>query len=165
MTAIAYTITALALPDRPGVLGLAAQPGRQDLDADIAAIRAWGAVAVVTLQTLDELDALGIARLGAAVRAAGLDWHHLPIRDLGAPPAALADDWTAVCAALVERLERGERIVVHCRGGLGRTGTIAASLLVARGFDPEAAIALVRHVRPGAIETDEQERWVLALSR
>jgi protein-tyrosine phosphatase len=165
MTTVAYSITALALPDRPGVLGLAPYPGRIDLEADVAAIRAWGAAAVVTLQPADELDVLGIGRLGALVRAAGLDWHHLPIRDLCAPAEEAEAGWDALRDAVLDRLERGDRIVVHCRGGLGRTGTIAASLLVARGLDPESAIALVRHVRPGAIETTDQERWILALSR
>ncbi|MCC7271790.1 MAG: dual specificity protein phosphatase family protein [Alphaproteobacteria bacterium] len=160
-----YTITTLALPERPGVIGLAPVPGRVDLDADIATIRAWGAVTVVTLQPQDELEWLGIGRLGAMMVAAGLEWHHLPIFDLRAPDDAFERVWESVAPTLLERLERGERILIHCRGGFGRTGTVAARLLVARGLDPEAAIALVRHTRPGSIETDDQERHVLALSR
>jgi len=55
-------------------------------------------------------------------------------------------------------------VMVHCRGGFGRTGTVAARLLVERGLDPAAAMALVRHTRPGSIETSEQELYVLALT-
>lgn len=165
MTIVAFSITALALPDRPGVIGLAPYPGRIDLEADIAAIRAWGATTVVTLQPHEELEGLGLSRLSHRIQAAGLDWHHLPILDLTAPGAGMDAEWQGLCQAIVGRLDRGERVVIHCRGGFGRTGTVAASLLVARGIDPEAAISLVRHVRPGSIETDDQERWVLALSR
>lgn len=57
----------------------------------------------------------------------------------------------AAARKLVERilraLERGNNVVVHCWGGLGRAGTIAASCLVARGCLPAKAIALVRSTR------------------
>jgi ADP-ribosyl-[dinitrogen reductase] hydrolase len=56
----------------------------------------------------------------------------------------------------------GGRVLLHCRGGLGRAGTIAARLLVELGMEPGKAVQAVRHVRPGAIETIEQERHVLA---
>jgi ADP-ribosyl-[dinitrogen reductase] hydrolase len=58
-------------------------------------------------------------------------------------------------------LRRKLNVLVHCRGGLGRAGTIAARLLVELGMEPTKAIASVRGVRPGAIETSEQERFVL----
>jgi ADP-ribosyl-[dinitrogen reductase] hydrolase len=159
-----YSITALALPERPGIIGLAPVPGRVDLDADVATIRAWGAASVVTLQPQDELEWLGIGHLGQAITAGGLEWHHLPILDLRAPDAAFERAWEGMATAVLGRLDRGERVMVHCRGGFGRTGTVAARLLVARGLAPAAAVALVRHTRPGSIETDEQEQYVLALA-
>ena len=54
-------------------------------------------------------------------------------------------------------------LLVHCRGGLGRAGTIAARLLVELGMEPKQAIASVRAVRPGAIETSDQEDFVLGI--
>jgi hypothetical protein len=58
-------------------------------------------------------------------------------------------------------LRSGSDVLVHCRGGLGRAGTIAARLLVELGMKPATAIASVRAVRPGAIETSDQEKFVL----
>ena len=52
---------------------------------------------------------------------------------------------------------------MHCRGGLGRTGIVAASLLIGFGIGPRDAIVAVRKARPGAIETLQQERYVLGL--
>jgi ADP-ribosyl-[dinitrogen reductase] hydrolase len=69
--------------------------------------------------------------------------------------------WESVGAELRERLRRGEGLVVHCRSGLGRAGTIAARLLVEFGEHPETALEQVRAVRPGAVETREQERYML----
>ena len=62
-------------------------------------------------------------------------------------------------------LREDRNILVHCRGGLGRAGTIAARLLIEIGIDPKIAISEVRAVRPGAIETVEQEKYVLSIRR
>ena len=56
-------------------------------------------------------------------------------------------------ARLRERLRAGERVLVHCRGGLGRAGAVAARLLIEFGATPVTAIAQVRAARPRAIET------------
>ena len=60
-------------------------------------------------------------------------------------------------------LRSGRDVLVHCRGGLGRAGTIAARLLIELGMEPATAIRQVRAVRPGAIETLEQEKYVLGI--
>ncbi len=53
-------------------------------------------------------------------------------------------------------------MLVHCSSGYGRSGTMAACYLVAEGRSPEEAIREMRRLRPGAIETDEQEAMVRA---
>ncbi len=62
-----------------------------------------------------------------------------------------------------ERLLSGEDVLLHCRAGLGRTGTIAARLLVEFGHDPESAIAAVRRARQGTVENAEQADYVRSL--
>lgn len=74
-----------------GVLGMTLCPGKQgdsvfgaswarDLATDIAAIREWGASAVVTLIETHELEMLGVQALPDAMREAGIEWHHLPVK-------------------------------------------------------------------------------------
>lgn len=156
-----------------GRLGLTLCPGKQDpramtgpwardLTLDLAAISAWGAGALVTLMASHELVQLGVGGLGAATRQHGLDWHHLPIRDVSVPNATFVADWPAASKALHAHLCEGHGVLVHCRGGLGRSGLVAAGLLIELGEAPARALARVRALRPGAVETAEQERYVLS---
>ncbi|MGU3465572.1 ADP-ribosylglycohydrolase family protein [Methylobacterium sp. C33D] len=155
-----------------GMIGITFAPGKKqasgltglherDLAADLDAVAAWGAAAVVTLMQADELDRYRIPAIGEEVRARFMEWHHLPIRDVDVPDAAFEAGWPGHSARLRALVAAGNRVLVHCRGGLGRAGMVAARLLVEMGADPEAAIAAVRRARdPHAVETRAQEAWV-----
>lgn len=133
------------------------------LDADIAVLAQWRARALVTLLQPFELTLLGVEDLGARTQAQGLAWWHLPVTDGAAPGETFERAWRAdVGPALHAQLDAGERLVVHCRAGIGRSGSVAARLLIERGMDPEQAIVAVRRARPGAIESPEQAMWVRA---
>jgi atypical dual specificity phosphatase len=87
---------------------------------------------------------------------------HEPILDFSAPDA----ETLARCVAFLrEAIGRGERAVVHCHAGYGRTGTVLAAYLAAEGESPRRAIERVRSLRPGSIETREQEEAVLRFAR
>jgi len=138
-------------------------PAPPDADADLRALVDWGARALVTLVEPFELDLLGVPELGERARAHGMAWWHLPIIDGSAPGSAFERRWPETAPELHALLDADGRIVVHCRAGLGRSGAVAARLLVERGSDPHRALAAVRRARPGAVETGEQAHWVLDL--
>jgi atypical dual specificity phosphatase len=75
---------------------------------------------------------------------------HLPVKDFHAP------SYEQVNAALAYMAKTSSRVAVHCKGGLGRTGTLIACLYVAEGLSADEAIRRVRAERPGAIETRTQ---------
>lgn len=167
-------IAEVAAP-RGGTVGLTLCPGKRqsgamtgawarDLDIDLRAIRDWGAAIVVTLVTAEELRDLEVEGFGEAVAALGMAWLHLPIRDFSTPTPEWERRWSAERAAVHAELDRGGRVLIHCKGGLGRAGTIAARVLIERGLSAEAAIRAIRGVRPGAIETASQASYVKALS-
>lgn len=148
----------------PGKKQPAAASGswNRDLDIDLDAIAAWGATATVTLIEDAEIEALGVKGLGNAVASRHMEWLHLPITDVSVPGPAFETAWQSAGERLRARLRDGFDVVVHCKGGLGRAGSVAARLMVELGVEPAKAVHVVRHARPGAIETQAQERHVLA---
>ncbi|HEY7485040.1 MAG TPA: protein-tyrosine phosphatase family protein [Streptosporangiaceae bacterium] len=68
--------------------------------------------------------------------------------------------------ALGDRAHAGRRVEVACGGGVGRTGTVIACLVVLTGRPPAEAIAWTRaHYHPKAVETPWQRRWVARFPR
>jgi len=89
----------------------------------------------------------------------GLHTSHLPLADFTAPTVEQA----ATAVGTINRfLVANEPVVVHCEGGMGRTGTILACYLVSQGATAADAVAEIRTRRPGSIETAEQEASVAA---
>ena len=164
-------IAAIACGPGLGQIGVTFAPGKTQanaasgawqrvLAADLDVIAAWNAAAVVTLVEDHELTDLRITGLGAEVRRRHMEWHHLPIRDVNTPDARFETHWMAAGEGLRALLRAGMNVLVHCKGGLGRAGTLAARLLVELGHAPDDAVTAVRTARPGAIETDAQWAWV-----
>lgn len=164
-------IFTLEVPGKSGLIGLAPCPGirlesakrvnpQKLVKRDIAAFQEWGATGVVTLNETDELYDLGLENLGDELQAAGLWWRHLPIVDMNVPLPEFEETWRIEGQQISSSLAAGERVVIHCLAGLGRTGMIAARLLVDMGVPPDTAIVDVRRVRPRAIQTTAQEDYV-----
>jgi ADP-ribosyl-[dinitrogen reductase] hydrolase len=171
-TSLSHPLIIANLPVGSGAVGVTFCPGKRgdsvfgapwarDVGLDLDVIQAWGATAVVTLVTGHELVCLGVPDLGERICERGLQWHHLPIADLNAPGPGFEARWPDVAVQLRRLITDGGRVLVHCRGGLGRAGTVAACLLVELGVAPRDAVRRVRAARPNAIETAAQERYVL----
>lgn len=150
-----------------GRVGLTIAPGKvnpdgpvRSLGADLTRLRDdHGASHLVCLLEDDELPMLGIDALPQAAVEAGMAFHRLPIRD-GATPRE-RDDVTRLVAAITGWAATGENVVIHCRGGLGRSGTIGGCVLRAAGMDGHAALAELAVARgPSCPETPEQRRYI-----
>jgi atypical dual specificity phosphatase len=112
-------------------------------------------IAVIVSLTETELSPAVLAEFD-------VEYHHLPVRDFGAPTPEQIDRFVST----VQRARKaGVKTLVHCFAGRGRSGTMAACYLVSLGRSADEALDEVRALRPGAIETPEQEEAVRDYAR
>ena len=156
----------------PGRLGMTFAPdmwagsvgGRweRDLAADMRALEEEHETNVlVSLMEDHEYRSYQIPELLKRDEFGDIEILRFAIEDIGVPREAESERFEAFVKDVVRHLEQGQNVVVHCRGGLGRTGTLAACVLVALGRHPaDEAIAAVREARNGTVQTREQEDFV-----
>jgi protein-tyrosine phosphatase len=124
--------------------------------------RAWRLArinTVVSLLEATEETELDLSREALSAAANGLEFRSFPIPDRGLPSSR--EDVSRLVTALAAVLQAGKNVAVHCRQGIGRSGLIVASILIAAGEDSETALANIARARGLAVpETDVQYRWI-----
>ena len=96
------------------------------------------------------------------INEAGLMRIHVPVVDMTAPTQEQLDQ----CLSAIKRAnERNMGVVVHCSAGLGRTGTVLACYFVQQGMSAKNAVARVRRMRPGSVETEDQADAVVQYAK
>jgi protein-tyrosine phosphatase len=125
------------------------------MDKDIASLKQDGATAIVSLITEQEYTEYGVKGLKQAYKDAGLELISYPILDQGIPDSATLPN---LLKAIDEELSKDGSVILHCVGGLGRSGTVAAAYLMDKfQLQAEQAIATVReHRSQRAVESKEQ---------
>ncbi|PJG58258.1 cyclin-dependent kinase inhibitor 3 family protein [Aeromonas cavernicola] len=152
----------LELPRVDGQLLLTPCPGTQQvaLSQALEQLRLAGAHGVITLMTTTELEKFELTQLGQQVTQAGMRWFQLPISDDRAPDAEFDVRWQQVLPSLLDLLQDGKHVAIHCRGGSGRTGLVAATILLTLGQPPLEAIAMVKAIRPKALTLATHLQWL-----
>lgn len=143
-----------------GILALSALPGAGgDFEGDLAHIHDWQPGLVISLTSRIEMIAAGAETLGTEIQSMASRWVHLPIADFGVPTPEAAQRWPDVSQSARQALEGGGRVLVHCRGGCGRSGMMVLRLMIEAGEPPDQALARLRNLRPCAVETQAQMDW------
>ncbi len=143
-----------------GTLAIMAQPASQgELQPAIAAIAARGIHQVVSLLESAEVRLLGLEHEAELVNAASMQFLSFPITDMGLPGSSEA--FAGLAWQLYQQIEAGSNVVIHCRGGIGRSGLLAAAVLLHAGFEVPQAFAEVARKRGRQVpETVEQGNWL-----
>jgi protein-tyrosine phosphatase len=149
---------ALVLTPCPGTKGIS-------LTASLEQLKEQGVQAVVTAINSAEMASKNVQTLGEETQALGMQWFHLPIEDDCAPDAEFAEKWQQVSPELHKIVQQGGKIALHCMGGSGRTGLLAANLLLEMHWNLPTIIAKVQALRPGAFTREVQIEYVEALAK
>lgn len=152
-----------ALPVGGGTLAIASLPGRGgDYRGDLGVFNEWKPGIVISMTTEAEMVEVGGENLGSDIQALASRWYHLPVRDFETPDAETAALWPEVSRNVRQALRGGGRVIVHCRGGCGRSGMVALRLMVECGEEPFKALRRLRALRDCAVETKAQMQWAFA---
>jgi ADP-ribosyl-[dinitrogen reductase] hydrolase len=135
-------------------------PGKKDtkwdrnIDIDLDVIYNEGIDIIICLLENYEMHNLDLAHYPEKVKDHGIIFYHFPIRDGSIPKKKYIN-------FISYHLLLGHNVLIHCKCGLGRAGTMAACLLKKVGFDADEAITYIRSKREGAIQTKRQEKYIL----
>ena len=144
----------------PALLGLSPLPGLNgDFPADIEEILNWKPSAIISLTEKKEMENLGMRDFHSLMANKNILWLHFPIKDFGIVDKQREDLWDTISKNVHQKINEGSRILVHCRGGCGRTGMIILRIMVEFGENPDKALQRLRKIRPCAVETKDQENW------
>lgn len=152
----------LGIPGCPGRLLFTPCPGLRDssIAGALDTLRQAGAEAVITLMPTAELERNGASELPARCAELGLAWFQLPVADEQVPLGDFDAAWEASRQEIRALLDAGRSIAIHCKGGSGRTGLIAARILIDHGIPRTTAVALVQALRPKAIQHPAHVGWL-----
>jgi hypothetical protein len=116
--------------------------------------RDYGIKAVVDLRAEDRDDE-------SALRAAGIELLHLPTPDM---ESAVPDHLDDGVAFVRDRIRRGDKVLIHCRHGIGRSALLALCVLVDQGLEPLDALKQAKNRRevlsPSRAQYDGWVRWL-----
>lgn len=160
MSVIEHPFWELKLPK--GSLLLTPCPGslKSSLEDALAQLKQQGAVAIITLVSNEELNERNLDCFGESVSDSGLEWFHIPVPDDDIPRDRFEQKWNEVLQKINEYLQGESSVAIHCMGGSGRTGLIAARLMLDQGIDAKQAISKIRELRPKAFSLSEQREYI-----
>ncbi|QXO17494.1 MULTISPECIES: phosphatase domain-containing putative toxin [Vibrio] len=119
-----------------------------------------GVTVIVSAITREEMTAKQVESLGQTAQGLGLGWIHLPIEDNSVPSALFTEHWPTVSVQLRAALKRGNKVALHCMGGSGRTGLLAAHVLLDCGWPLTQCISDIQALRPAAFSSAQQRAYI-----
>jgi protein-tyrosine phosphatase len=129
------------------------------LEDEATGWRRAGLDLVVSLLEEEEAAQLELVQEGDVAKSKGIQYISFPIPDRGVPASMQAA--LSLLRKIADALEQGKNVAIHCRQGIGRSGAIAAGVLVTSGIGVEKAIETVSTARGQTVpETPRQVQWL-----
>jgi protein-tyrosine phosphatase len=144
-----------------GSLSVMAKPVSGEwIEDEFSGIAQWGIDRIVSLLENHEVYELGLENEALLAKKNGMEFISYPIPDRGLPRTV--NEYLAFTRRLYHEAAAGLSTVIHCRAGIGRTGIVAAGVLLHCGFEPKDAFEHISKSRGVSVpDTEEQIEWVV----
>ncbi|MEL6823245.1 MAG: dual specificity protein phosphatase family protein [Calditrichota bacterium] len=144
-----------------GTLGMMARPRGNDwLEDEIKKLKILDVKLVVSLLEEHEETELKLSEEQGYCKQNDIEFVSFPIADRGVPKNLKA--YQKLVLKIDQRLKRNNKVVIHCRMGIGRTSVIAAGVLLKNGYEPNSVFKYLSEVRTFSVpDTEEQVNWIL----
>lgn len=141
-------------------LGIMSRPlGGDDLQEEIIHWKKLGITTIVSFLTDEENEELDLEYERMDCRKEGFEFIKFPIEDGDVPDSYLKTKELVI--SLAEKIRENQKVLLHSRGGIGRTSMIAASILVKNGLRIKDAFEVITKIRGIKVpDTEAQKTWV-----
>ncbi|MGY5452439.1 phosphatase domain-containing putative toxin [Agarivorans sp. MS3-6] len=143
----------LLLTPCPGTKGV-------DLSTSLQQLCYKNSPALLTMMTKQEMADNQVSDLPKHAVTYDMQWFHLALEDDTVPDQAWEDYFLIVLPRFVQLINSGVSLSLHCKGGSGRTGMVAARIMLALGFELDDAISKIKAVRPNAFTVPAQLEYI-----
>jgi len=134
----------------------------ESLEEDIINFYNQKVTVLVSLLTREESFDLGLQKEKQLCEKYAIDFISFPIIDRSVPTEKQTIQIRELANKLVEEINQNEKIIVHCRGGIGRAGMICSAILIEQKFSNQEAIEKISKTRGLKIpDTEEQKEWIM----
>lgn len=154
------------LPVGEGTLAISPCPGVKTSYAHgLQTLITFAPSIVISMTTLEEMRDIGAQSLPEDLARNDIKWLHFSVQDYDAASPEAEPIWAVISQTVRIALGEGQKVLVHCKGGCGRSGMVALRIMVEHGEDPQAALTRLRDVRPCACETKSQTDWAIMIGQ
>lgn len=138
-------------------------PGTKDISVaeSLQTFKGVGAQAVITMMTMPELIENKAEQIPTLCADLEMDWYQLPVEDSCAPEEPFAQAFARHKSTLLDLIKSGATIVIHCHGGSGRTGLMAAILMLESGYDAQEIKTKIQQLRPKSLKSPVQVNYLV----
>ncbi len=162
MTTEIFWINEESMPEKS--LGIMPRPrGKDWLEDEIKWMEIKGLNFLVSLLEFGEIEELGLTEEASLCEKYNIDFINFPIQDVSLPRSET--DFLSLVETLNSKINDQQKIVIHCRMGIGRSSVLASAILIRRGVPKDLVFELISEFRTLSVpDTEEQKNWILALA-